>query len=98
MLDETVRLMTKRLGYSLRFANNTKQRCLRRSNLANEPPTRQEVPRDPADTPTLRAALDAGVDLLVTNDVDLLSLSPYEGLKVLSMTAYFELLENEGLL
>jgi hypothetical protein len=40
--------------------------------------------------------MEAGVDFLVTNDLHLLALNPYEGLRIISMTAYFELLASEG--
>jgi predicted nucleic acid-binding protein len=56
------------------------------------------VPDDPADSPILRAALEAGVDYLVTNDKQLLTLDPYEGLRIISMTGYYQLLVAEGLL
>ena len=46
----------------------------------------------------LQAALAAGADYLVTNDRHLLALHPYEGLRIISMTDYFELLRSEGLL
>ena len=64
----------------------------------NESSSRHEVPGDPADSPILRAAIAAGVDYLVSNDRHLLELDPYEGVRIISMTAYFELLTNEGLL
>ena len=56
------------------------------------------MPDDPDDNPVLQAALSASVDYLVTNDTDLLSLSPYEGLRILSMSEYFKLLQEHGLL
>lgn len=56
------------------------------------------VPEDIKDTPILRAAVAAGVDYLVTNDRHLLPLDPYEGVRILSMTQYLELLVNEGMI
>jgi len=66
--------------------------------LEHQPGQRRshEVLDDPADSPILRAALDAGVDFLVTNDEHLRALDPYESLRIISMTEYFEILENEG--
>jgi hypothetical protein len=32
----------------------------------------------------------------VTNDKELLALDPYEGLRIISMTAYLEILQSEG--
>jgi len=60
--------------------------------------SRHVVPDDPHDSPILVAALAAGVDYLVTNDVHLLALSPYEGLRILSMAEYYTLLVDRGLL
>ncbi|MFO0805377.1 MAG: hypothetical protein U0791_19910 [Gemmataceae bacterium] len=56
------------------------------------------MPNDAADTPILRAALAAGAHYLVTNDRHLLDLDPYEGIRIVSMTEYRELLVREGLL
>ena len=53
---------------------------------------------DPADTPVLRAALAASAGYLVTNDTHLLTLDPYEGLRILSMTDYHQVLVAEGFL
>jgi predicted nucleic acid-binding protein len=62
-------------------------------------PARQSPAEDtPDDSPILRAALTASVDYLVTNDPHLLDLSPYEGLRNVSMSAYYRLLHAEGLL
>ncbi len=48
--------------------------------------------------PFFKAALAAGADYLVTNDADLLLLSPYEGLRILSMSDYYRLLQDRQLL
>ena len=56
------------------------------------------MPADPDDSPILQAALAAGADYLVTNDTDLLALSGYEGLRILSMGDYYRLLEYRQLL
>ena len=64
-----------------------------------EPGTsRHGVPDDVKDTPILCAALEAGVDFLVTNDRHLLGLNPYEGLRIVSMTEYYDILVSEGLI
>ena len=60
--------------------------------------SRHEVPLDVKDTPVLRAALEASVDYLVTNDRHLLDLDPYEGLRIISMTEYHRILVSEGLI
>ncbi len=60
--------------------------------------SRHEVPSDANDSPILRAALEAGVDYLVTNDRHLLDLHPYEGFRIVSITTYHQLLAAEGLI
>lgn len=98
VLDEIERVMTERLECTLRFSVLTAKRAVRRATLLEAPLSRHAVPDDPADSPILRAALAASVDYLVTNDTDLLPLSPYEGLAIISMSEYHRILENRGLL
>lgn len=98
VLDEIERVMVERLGFSRRFAFLTRRRAERRSTLVKPALSRHQVPGDPNDSPILRAALLAGADFLVTNDVHLLSLSPYEGLRIVSMSDYYSLLQDRHLL
>lgn len=81
-----------------RLATLACERVLDRSILVPERPSRHRVPDDPKDTPILRAALHCGADYLVTNDRHLLDLDPYEGLRVLSVAAFRELLRTHGLI
>jgi putative PIN family toxin of toxin-antitoxin system len=98
VLDEIERVMVERLGFSRRFAFLTRRRAKRRSTLVEPAFSRHRVPSDPDDSPILQAALLAGVDFLVTNDADLLSLSPYEGLRIVSMSDYYRLLQDRHFL
>ncbi len=98
VLNETTRVVSEKLGFSQRFGRLTRERALRRATVVDSPSTRHRVPLDPKDSPVLRAALAAGADLLVSNDTHLLALNPYQGLRIISMTAYFDLLVNEGLI
>lgn len=98
VLDELESVLTRTLGFSTRLAMLTRRRCQRRAVRVSESSSRHEVPGDPADSPVLRAAVAAGVDYLVSNDRHLLEMDPYEGVRIISMHAYFELLTNEGLL
>lgn len=98
VLDEVERVLTEDLDFPRRLARLTRQRCRRRAVHVRELPSRHEVPDDSADSPILRAALEAGVDYLVTNDKQLLKLDPYEGLRIISMSGYYQLLVVEGLL
>jgi len=98
LLDEQERVLTERLGFSQRLAKLSRQRIIRRAALIEPGPSRHTVAGDPADTPILRAAIAAGADYLVTNDRHLLDLNPYEGLRIVSMTDYRQVLVNEGIL
>lgn len=73
-------------------------RILRRAVLVEPGASHHRVPQDPNDSPILVAALAAGVDYLVSNDTHLLALDPCEGMRIISMDAYYRLLVDEGLL
>lgn len=98
VLDEIERVLVDDLSFSPRLAQLTRQHCARRGNHVPERRSRHAVPDDPADSPILRAAVDAGTDYLVTNDTHLLDLHPYEGVRIISMTEYYLFLTHEGLL
>jgi predicted nucleic acid-binding protein len=92
LLDELERVLAERLGFSRRLAVLSRQRTVRRAKLVEPGASRHEVPQDAKGSPILRAALAAGADYLVTNDRHLLTLHPYEGLQIVSMTDYRRLL------
>jgi putative PIN family toxin of toxin-antitoxin system len=96
LLDELERVLTENLGFSPRLAHLSRRRIIRRAKLVEPGASRHGVPQDPADSPILRAALAAGADYLVTNDAHLLALDPYEGLRIVSMKAYYQLLRDGG--
>ena len=96
VLDETQRVLVEKLGLSRRLGVLTRAHVRRRAGLLDSPLIRHQVPSDPADNPILSAAISAGVDMLVTNDSHLLSLHPYQGLQILSMSAYRQLLVDQG--
>lgn len=98
VLGEISRVLVEELGLSRRFAVLTTRRVARRATLVEVSASRHVVPADPQDSPILQAALAAGADYLVSNDAHLLALSPYEGLGVITMTEYYRLLGEHGLL
>jgi len=98
VLDEVVRVLTVRLGFSQRFAMLTQNRIIRRARLVESGVAPHTVPNDPTDNPILGAAVAARADYLVTNDAHLLALNPYRGLRIVSMHEYHQLLVHEGLL
>jgi putative PIN family toxin of toxin-antitoxin system len=98
LLDEIERVLVEKLGLSRRLAQLARKRTVRRS-IAGEPGTsRHVVPDDPNDSPILNAAIAAGVDYLVTNDRHLLSLDPYEGIRIVNNEAYERVLRELGVL
>jgi predicted nucleic acid-binding protein len=96
LLDELPLVLVEKLGFSRRLASLSRGRVARRAKLVDPGASRHTVPQDPADSPILRAALTAGADYLVTNDAHLLALDPYEGLRIISMSAYHGVLRDEG--
>lgn len=98
VLDELYRVLVEQLGLREGFAEHAQARCRHRGSIVETLTSRHTVPSDPNDSEILRSAVSAGVDYLVTNDTHLLSMHPYEGLRIISMTDYVTLLENEGLL
>ncbi len=53
--------------------------------------TRVSVCRDPKDDKLLELAMDGGADLIITGDKDLLVLSPFEGIPIITPLAYLQL-------
>jgi putative PIN family toxin of toxin-antitoxin system len=97
VLIELRRVLVEGLGYPASFADRACNRLAAQARMVPERFSRHRVPADPNDSPILRAALGSGVDYLVTNDTDLLVLDPYEGLRIVSMSEYLQILVNEGL-
>jgi len=98
VVEELTRVIVERLNLSRRTAHLAGRRVGRRAMVVDPRDTRRIVPDDPVDTPVLRAALFSGADYLVTNDRHLLSLDPYEKLRIVSLASYYRLLEERGLL
>jgi uncharacterized protein len=96
LLDELERVLTEKLGFSRRLAYLSRRRIVHRAKLVEPGASHHVVLEDPADSPILRAALAASADYLVTNDAQLLALDPYEGLRIISMNDYYQLLQGEG--
>ena len=97
LLQELERILVQKLEFSLRAALLIHNRVVSRSTVV-EVRSSAEVTEDPKDSPILQAALSCGADYLVTNDQHLLALNPFQGLRIISMNAYHDLLEDEGLL
>jgi predicted nucleic acid-binding protein len=90
-------VLTRELRFNRRLAVLSQRKIVRRCTLV-ESGSSAQAPQDPKDSPILQAALGCGADYLVTNDRHLLSLDPIQGLRVISMAGYYELLRLEGFL
>jgi putative PIN family toxin of toxin-antitoxin system len=98
VLDEIERVLHDKLNFSARVAAAARQRARRRCELAVTPSSRHTVASDLNDSPILRTAVGASVDYLVTNDRHLLRMHPYEGIQIVSMHDFAEVLRAQGLL
>jgi putative PIN family toxin of toxin-antitoxin system len=96
VLDELNRVLVDELQFGSRLASLSCARIRRRSHLIEPGASRHSVAQDPDDSPILQAALAGRADFLVTNDKHLLALDPYEGLRIVSMDEYYQLLLHEG--
>jgi predicted nucleic acid-binding protein len=65
------------------------------SGAVPEDPVSGAVPEDPADERVLACALDAGADLIVSDDRHLLDLDSFQGIPILTARAFLERLEEE---
>jgi uncharacterized protein len=98
LLDETQRVLSDKLELGARYGLMVRQRIARRVEHVDPVPSRHTVPSDPKDSPILKAAVSAGVDYLVTDDRHLLSMQPYEGIRIVSMRNFAQILREQGLL
>ena len=98
LVEELERVLTDELGFSRRLAALSRRRVIRRASMVDPALSRHQVKEDVKDTPILRAALEASVDYLVTNDQHLLALNPYQSLRIISMADYYAFLQSEGLI
>jgi predicted nucleic acid-binding protein len=98
LLDEFERVLRDELNFSRRVASMARQRVRRRCELTVSPASRHAVLSDPKDGPILRSAIEAGVDYLVTDDRHFPQMNPHEGISILSMRDFADLLLEQGLL
>jgi putative PIN family toxin of toxin-antitoxin system len=70
---------------------------LREHEVAPKPNAPSDLPiRDPDDRWILASAAEAGVDILVTGDADLLEVAPAAPLRVLTPRAFWEMVRGGG--
>jgi uncharacterized protein len=98
LIDEFERVMLHELGRPRRFVALARRNILRRAILLELPSSRHIVADDPHDSPILQTALAASADMLVSRDAHLLSLDPYESLRIVSVAAYRQVLQDRGVM
>lgn len=96
ILAEVHRILTAKLGAPLRLAQIQVDAIQRHSAIVGAESSRHVVPGDRADDPVLQAAVLAGVDFLVTDDVVLQRLSPYEGIRIISTSELERVMREMG--
>ena len=96
LLDELRRMLhASRLQPRYQWQTGEPERFLLEvSELSHrvEPSLALEVVRDPADNRVLEAALKAEADYIVTTDNDLLDLSEYEGVQIITQAEFMIIL------
>jgi putative PIN family toxin of toxin-antitoxin system len=95
---EVERVLLEKFKVRRRAAALTRKRILRRAFVVETALGRHAVLSDEADSAVLATALAYGADYLVSNDHDLRALHPYEGLHIVSMNEYRQLLRERGLI
>jgi uncharacterized protein len=98
LLAELTRILRDKAQQPSWAVNAMIDRLRVRARLIPLPESRHHVLADSDDTPILQTALAAGADYLVSRDTHLLSLDPYEGLRIVSVASYYQMLELEGLI
>ena len=96
VLTEIVTTLQDRLALSARIAAAARDRAADQATSVADRPSPHRVPGDAKDSPILAAALACGADYLVTNDSHLLDLNPYEGLRIVTVAPYREILRAHG--
>jgi putative PIN family toxin of toxin-antitoxin system len=68
-----------------------------RSVRTVEPVSHEALTRDPDDDKFIGLAIDAGAKLLISGDLDLLSIGPYKGIEILSPAQFLERMRSVAL-
>jgi uncharacterized protein len=93
-------LYRRRIRERYRYADERVQQHCRdieaACRLITDLPHLRVVMRDPNDDMVVASAVRAGADYIVTRDKDLLSLSAYEGIRVVTPRQFLDLLEGLG--
>ena len=91
LMEELAEKLELKLGFSPDQSAETLADYLSFIRVAAIPKTLNAVPRDAEDNAVLETAIEAGADLIVTGDDDLLSLKVFRGIKIIRAAEFLEL-------
>lgn len=94
ILTETLRVLRERFDWDGYRINQLKQVLSRMGNLVTPQQTLDVIIEDPADNRILECAAEAGSDYIVTWDNDLLRLGQYGRTRIVTVTAFLEILRQ----
>lgn len=98
ILEEFERIAIEKLQRPKADVKKIRRSIERMCDVVTPKPSRHIVPADADDTPILATAIAANADYLVSRDSDLLSLDPYEGIRIVSLAEFHRILELSSLL
>jgi putative PIN family toxin of toxin-antitoxin system len=91
IMDETMRVLRERFGWSAEMAHFTREKLAGICNLVTPPETLNVIDYDPPDNRVLECAVEAKSDFIVSEDRDLLRLGEYGGAKILTVRDFIQL-------
>ena len=93
-MQELAEKLETKLGFSPDQVAETLADYLSFIQVVAIPKVLDAVPRDADDNAVLETAIEAGADLIVTGDDDLLSLKVFRGIKIIRAAEFLELADK----
>lgn len=93
ILHEVEAVLSEKMGLTKQKAKIA-SRLLERQSIIVSPANIEKICRDPFDDYVLAAAKEGGVDYLVTEDKDLLTLKGYNEIKIVNMSTFGAILDK----
>lgn len=93
--SELVETLTSKFGWAAQRVREATERLWERAHWVSPEPL-SGIVRDPNDNHVLAAAAAAGSQFIVTGDRDLLALTSFQGVRILTPTAFLEHIHNDS--